>query len=77
MIIPLLQEMRAETSAGFAAVDARFAAVERRLDKIEQAQVSFRQALMGDSLMSKLLTGDFEERILALKEDKNARSGDY
>jgi hypothetical protein len=72
MIIPLLREMRAETSAGLAALDARFAAVEERLDKIEQAQVSFRQALMGDSLMSKLVTGDFEERILALEEHKKS-----
>jgi hypothetical protein len=34
-----------------------------RLDAIERAQVSFKQALTGDSLPSKLVTGEFEQRI--------------
>ena len=60
MILPLLREMRAENAQ-------RFDGVEARLDKIEGQLVSFRQALTADSLMSKLVTGDFEERIGALE----------
>jgi uncharacterized small protein (DUF1192 family) len=52
--------MRKENVAGFASV-------ERRLDKLEAAHLSFRQALSGDSLLSKLVTGEFEERIGILK----------
>ena len=70
MIIPLLRELRAENAARHEQTLEKFQSIEKRLDKIEQAQVSFRQALMGDSLMSKLVTGDFEERIIALEEYK-------
>jgi hypothetical protein len=68
MIVPLLREMRAENKAGFDQVDARFGVVERRLGKIEETLVSYRQALAADSLLSKLLTGEFEERIEALEK---------
>ena len=44
MIVPLLREMRAEMKAGFDRVDGRFDIVERRLKKLEETQVSFRQA---------------------------------
>jgi hypothetical protein len=67
MIIPLLREMRAETSAGFAAVDARFAAVEMRLNKVDATLTTFRHALGGDSLLGRILTSEFEERIEALE----------
>jgi hypothetical protein len=60
MIIPTLREMRAEIATRFDQVDARLAAVEK-------AQISIRQALAGDSLMSKLVTGDFEGRIEQLE----------
>jgi hypothetical protein len=36
--------------------------LDRRIAALEAAQVSFRQALGADSLMSKLITGEFEER---------------
>jgi polyhydroxyalkanoate synthesis regulator phasin len=61
MIIPLLREMRAEVTEGFSSVNLR-------LEKIENKQVSFRQVQSADSLMSKLLTGEFEERIQELKK---------
>jgi hypothetical protein len=67
MIVPLLREMRAENKAGFDQVDARFGVVERRLGKIEETLVSYRQALTADSLLSKLVTGEFEEPIEALE----------
>ena len=60
MIIPLLREMRQETSSGFSAV-------EQWLDKLEATLNSFRQALTADSLLSKLVTGEFEERITVLE----------
>ena len=60
MIVPLLREMRAEISSRFDRVDAR-------LDAVEKAQNTFRQAMMGDTLFSKLVTGEFEERIEVLE----------
>ena len=60
MIMPMLREMRAENLAGFERV-------EQRLKKLEEAQASFKQALAADSLLSKLVTGEFEERIGALE----------
>ena len=60
MIVPLLREMRQETSPGFSAV-------EQRLEKLEATLNSFRQALTADSLLSKLVTGEFEERITVLE----------
>ena len=56
MILSMLRDMRRENSAGFASV-------ERRLDRRETPYLSFRQALTADSLLSKLVTGEFEERI--------------
>ena len=67
MIVPLLREMRAEINAQFDHVDTRFDVVERRLKALEAAQTSYRQALTADSLLSKLVTGEFEERIEALE----------
>jgi hypothetical protein len=67
MILPLLREMRAENSARHDQSLEKFTAIEKRLDKIEAAQPSFRQALTGDSLLSKLVTGEFEQRIEILE----------
>jgi len=60
MIMPMLREMRSESQA-------EFAGVKKSLDRIEGRQKSFSQALAGDSLMSKMLIGDYEERIEALE----------
>jgi hypothetical protein len=72
MILPLLREMRAEISDRFAAMGednaSRHQLVMARLDKLEEQQRSFRHALTADTLMSKLLTGEFEERIEALEK---------
>jgi hypothetical protein len=61
IILPLLREMRAEAKDGFATVDGR-------LEKIEATLNSFRHALTADSLLSKLVTGEFEERIEVLEQ---------
>jgi hypothetical protein len=60
MILPLLREMRSEIGALREHMDARF-------DLLESAQKSFRHALTADTLMSKLITGEFEERIDTLE----------
>jgi hypothetical protein len=67
MIVPLLREMRAENQALHGATASRLDLIERRLKKLEETQVSYRQALSADSLLSKLVTGEFEERIEALE----------
>jgi BMFP domain-containing protein YqiC len=67
MIMPMLCEMRAENSELHAKSQKEFADVKQRLDRIEDRQKSFSHALAGDSLMSKMIVGDWEERIEALE----------
>jgi hypothetical protein len=67
MIIPLLRDMRAENAARHSQSLERFTAVEQRLDKLETTLNGFRHALTADSLLSKLVTGEFEERIELLE----------
>ncbi|GIL03372.1 MAG: hypothetical protein BroJett030_32710 [Alphaproteobacteria bacterium] len=67
MIMPMLREMRAEIREEFrgfgSEMDRRFNKVDSRLDAIEAGRKSFRHALTADTMMSKFITGDFEERI--------------
>ena len=67
MIVPMLREMRAEIAARFDGVDAR-------LEALERPQASFKQALGADTLMSRLLTGEFE-RIESLEPRIRALDG--
>lgn len=67
MIVPLLREMRTENKALHGATADRLDLIEKRLKKLEETQISYRQALSADSLLSKLVTGEFEERIEALE----------
>ena len=67
IIIPTLREMRAENAALHEQTRELVRALERRLGAIEQSQISYRQALTADSLLSKLVTGEFEERIETLE----------
>jgi hypothetical protein len=60
MIMPMLREMRSDA-------EKRHSEVIQRLDKLESAQVSFRHALTADSLLGRMVTGEFEERIEALE----------
>jgi archaellum component FlaC len=68
MIMPMLREMRAENAELHAATQKRLDKHEVRLDRIEERQKSFSHALAGDSLMSKMLIGEWEERIEALEK---------
>jgi hypothetical protein len=74
MIIPMLREMRtgnrearAENMRLHEETRGLVRALERRLGAIEESQISYPQALTADSLLSKLVTGEFEERIEALE----------
>ncbi|MCD2171544.1 hypothetical protein [Rhizobium sp. C4] len=67
MILPMLREMRKETREGFEEVRNEFVDVRKRLDKLDEGQKNFRNALSADSLMSKFVIGDFEERLAALE----------
>jgi hypothetical protein len=67
MILPMLREMRAENAALHEQTRAMLKELDRRLGTVEAAQVSYRQALTADTLMSKLVTGEFEERIEILE----------
>jgi polyhydroxyalkanoate synthesis regulator phasin len=68
LILPLLREMRAQIAAESGENAKRHSQIIARLDKLEDQQRSFRHALTADTLMSKLLTGEFEERIEALEK---------
>jgi hypothetical protein len=61
MILPMLKEMRAEIRALRARMDERF-------DENDKAHKSFKHALSADTLMGRLLTGEFEERIEKLEK---------
>ena len=68
MVMPMLREIRKEINEGFRNVDEQFSVVDKRLENIESTQKSFRHALTADTMMSKFITGDFEERIEALEK---------
>lgn len=63
MIIPLLREMRQDIASRFDNVETRLTQVDARLDKMDQSLVTFRHALSADSLLSRIVTGEFEERL--------------
>jgi len=67
MIIPLLREMRAENSANFQEINKSLNSLRSRHDKMDDTLVTFRHALSADSLLSKIVTGEFEERLGALE----------
>ena len=61
LVLPMLREIRTEMRERFDGVDAR-------LEKIDGKQQSYNNALTADTMMSKFLVGDFEERIEALEK---------
>ena len=67
MIVPSLREMRLENLAQHEQTRAMIAALDKRFGGVEDAQKSYRQTLTADTLLSKLVTGEFEERIEALE----------
>lgn len=63
MVMPMLREMRSEMRE----MRAEIHEVKQQLDKLESGQKTIRQALTADTMMSKFVTGDFEERIFELE----------
>ena len=68
MIIPMLREMRAEIRDFKTEMKEGFAAVEKRFDSIDDLQKSFNNAMTADTLTRRLVTGDFNQRIVALEK---------
>jgi hypothetical protein len=60
MIIPMLQDMREE-------MRSQFESVKERLDRLEGGQKSIRNAMTHETMLSKFLLGDFEERLAVLE----------
>ncbi|QLF70399.1 hypothetical protein FE840_013110 [Peteryoungia desertarenae] len=61
MILPMLREIRDEMRE-----------MKQQLDKLESGQKIIRQALQADTMMSRLVTGEFEERIFELERKVEA-----
>jgi hypothetical protein len=72
MILPMLREMRGEMRERFSKVDEHLEEIRGRLDKLESGQKTIRQALTADTMMTKFVTGDFEERIFELERKVEA-----
>jgi hypothetical protein len=69
MIIPLLQEIRASVVGLDGKLDRFQLETKSEFAKLDARHKALRQAMGTDTLMSKFLLGDFEER-LALLEQK-------
>jgi DNA anti-recombination protein RmuC len=67
VVMPMLREMRSEIREQFAEIREEFSTINGRLEKLESGQKTIRQALTADTMMSKFVTGDFEERIFELE----------
>ena len=67
MIVPMLREMRAENVALHEQTRQLIGEVDRWLGAVETAQKSYRAALSADTLLGKLVTGEFEEPITVLQ----------
>ncbi|SIQ10628.1 hypothetical protein SAMN05880582_101754 [Rhizobium sp. RU20A] len=76
LILLLLREMRADIDRRFQEVRSDFEDVKQRLDKLESGQKTIRQALTADTMMTKFVTGDFEERIFELERKVEALTKD-
>jgi septation ring formation regulator EzrA len=72
MIVPMLKEMREETREFRHETGKRFDKVDQRLDRIEGRQKSFNSAMTADTMMSKFMLGDYEERLGALEAKVDA-----
>jgi hypothetical protein len=68
LVIPLLREIQADLAAF--RKDA-----SDRLSKLETGQKNIRSALAGESVLSRILIGEYEERIEALEAKVGALGG--
>lgn len=68
MIVPMLCEIRAEIKSLNTQADGLRSHMDERFDDNDKAHTTFRHALAGDTLLGRLLTGEFEERIEKLEK---------
>ena len=68
MIVPMLRELRGDMLAKLEKLDARMSVLDAKMDALSGQQKNFGQALSADTLPSRLVTGEFEERIEALEQ---------
>jgi polyhydroxyalkanoate synthesis regulator phasin len=68
MIIPMLREMRAEMAN-------EFGQVKKRLEALESGQRNIRAALAGETVLARVVVGEFEERLEALEKEVKALAG--
>lgn len=62
-IVPMLREIRSEIRE----MHDEIGGIEQQLHKLDLGQKSIRNALTADTMMSKFITGDFEDRISELE----------
>jgi hypothetical protein len=67
MIIPMLREMRSEIRDLRNDMKAEFGNVRQRLEMVEGEIKNVHKALIADTLLSKLVSADFDGRIAALE----------
>jgi hypothetical protein len=63
----MLREMRTENAAQHEQTRELIRTSDKPLAAVEQAQIGFRQALTADTLLSRLVAGEFDQRIEALE----------
>jgi hypothetical protein len=68
MILPLLRELREEMRGMRSEIKTELGVFGTKMASFEGSMKSFRNALTADTMMSKFITGDFEERIEALEK---------
>ncbi|MCM2474814.1 hypothetical protein HGO38_15140 [Rhizobium sp. CG5] len=75
MIMPMLREMRGEMReirGEMRDMRGDMQEMKQQLDKLESGQKTIRQALQADTMMSRLVTGEFEDRIFELERKVEA-----
>ena len=68
MILPLLQEMRAEMKNGFSEARRQFEAVDARFDRLEKRFDNLREAVNGESVLGRYAAAEVEERLGAIEK---------
>ncbi len=72
MIMPMLREMREEARQFRSETTGNFADVRNDIASLKDKYKSQYAAMVADTFMSKLITGDFEMRIEALEAELKA-----
>lgn len=68
MIVPLLRELRADLAASRSDLAAFRKETGERFAGLEAGQRNLRSAMAGETVLARILVGEYEERIEALEE---------